>query len=132
MELVLGSVPTVRAASADAVVVLDEIYPWLASLEGLRRPTSGIPRRLAPWRCGSRNCSGPLNQPAALDYDAVLRPQQARFSGRTLPAPVTLAAGELRVTPRTVALDRLDASDARRARRRVRRSAYTRPIRAST
>ncbi len=110
MELVLGSVPTVRAASADAVVVLDEIYPWLASLEGLRRPTSAIPSESGTVAVRLVRLSGPLNQPAALDYEAVLRPQQVRIAGPTLPAPVTVTGGELRVTPRTVALDRLDAS----------------------
>ncbi len=120
MELVLGSVPTVRAASADAVVVLDEIYPWLASIEGLRRPTSAIPSESGTVAVRLVRLSGPLNQPAALDYEAVLRPQQVRIAGPTLPAPVTVTGGEVRVTPRTVALDRLDAVDARRAHRRVR------------
>ena len=43
LELALAPEPAVRAASADAVVVLDEFYPWLTSLEGLRRPASEIP-----------------------------------------------------------------------------------------
>ena len=110
LELALGREPAVRAASADAVVVLDEIYPWLASLEGLRRPTSGILNATGTVAVQLARLSGPVNHPAALDYEAVLRPQPARFSGGTLPAPVTLSAGELRVTPRSVALDRLDAS----------------------
>ena len=110
MELVLGSVPTVRAASADAVVVLDEIYPWLASLEGLRRPTSAIPSETGTVAVQLVRLSGPLNELAMLDYEAVLRPQQVRIAGPRLPAPVTLTGGELRVTPRTVALDRLDAA----------------------
>ena len=110
MELTLGAVPTVRAASADAVVVLDEIYPWLASIEGLRRPTSAIPSESGTVAVRLVRLSGPLNQPAALDYEAVLRPQQVRIAGPTLPAPVTVTGGEVRVTPRTVALDRLDAA----------------------
>ena len=110
LELTLGAAPIVHAASWDAVVVLDEVYPWLASLEGLRRPGSAIPTATGTVAVRLVRLSGPLNQPAALDYEAVLRPQQVRIAGPTLPAPVTVTGGELRVTPRTVALDRLDAA----------------------
>ena len=110
MELVLGAEPAVRAASANAVVVLDQLYPWLASLEGLRRPASAIPSETGTVAVRLVRLSGPLNEPAALDYEAVIRPQQVRIAGPTLPAPVTLTGGELRVTPRAVALERLDAA----------------------
>ena len=110
LELTLGAAPIVHAASGDAVVVLDEVYPWLASLEGLRRPGSAIPTATGTMAVRLARLSGPLNEPAALDYEAVSRPQQVRLAGPALPAPVTLAAGEFRVTPRAVALDRLDAS----------------------
>jgi hypothetical protein len=43
LELALGPELAVRAARADAVVVLDEFYPWLTSLEGLRAPAGEIP-----------------------------------------------------------------------------------------
>jgi hypothetical protein len=110
MELALGTEPAVRAASADAVVALDEFYPWLTSLEGLRRPASGIPSATGTVAVRLVRLSGPLDAPAALDYEAVIHPQPVRFAGPMLPEPVTLASGELRVTPRSIALDRLDAS----------------------
>ena len=110
MELALGREPAVRAASADAVVALDEFYPWLASLEGLRRPASEIPSATGTVAVRLVRLSGPFNAPAALDYEAVVRPQPVRFAGPMLPEPVTLASGELRITPRSIALDRLDAS----------------------
>ena len=110
MELELGSEPVVRAASADAVHRLDEVYPWLASIEGLRRPMSGIPSATGTADVRLARLSGPLTTPAALDYEAVIRPQQVRFVGPVLPAPLTISGGESRVTSRTVALDRLDVS----------------------
>jgi len=110
LELALGPEPAVRAASADAVVVLDELYPWLTSLEGLRRPASEIPSATGTVAVQLVRLSGPVNAPAALEYEAVIRPQPARLAGPVLPAPVTLAGGELRITPRSIALDRLDAS----------------------
>ncbi|MET0154410.1 MAG: hypothetical protein ABW298_17610, partial [Candidatus Binatia bacterium] len=110
MELALGATPAVRAASADAVLVLDEIYPWLASIEGLRRPASAVPSAAGTASVRLARLSGPLTTPAALDYEAVIRPQQVRLAGPVLPAPLTISGGESRVTPRTLALDRLDVS----------------------
>jgi hypothetical protein len=52
----------------------------------------------------------PVNAPAALEYEAVIHPHPVRLAGPALPAPVTLTGGELRITPRSIALDRLDAS----------------------
>ena len=110
MELALGTEPAVRAASAEAVVALDEFYPWLTSLQGLRRPADHIPTATGTVAVRLVRLSGPLDAPAALDYEAVVRPQPVRLAGPVLPAPVTLAGGELRITPRSIALDRLDAS----------------------
>lgn len=109
-ELSFGAEPSVHAASGDAVIVLDELYPWLASLEGLRRPASAIPTATGTVSVRLARLAGPLNAPAALEYEAVIRPQPVRLAGPALPAPVTLAGGEVRITPRMVALDRLDAS----------------------
>jgi hypothetical protein len=54
--------------------------------------------------------SGPVNAPAALEYEAVIHPRPARVAGPGLPAPATLAGGQLRITPRSIAVDLLDAS----------------------
>ena len=110
LELALGAEPVVRSASADAVILLDEFYPWLASLEGLRRPAEALPSGTGTGAVRLVRLSGPLRAPAALDYEAVIRPQQVRLAGPALPAPATLASGEFRVTPRSVALDRLEVA----------------------
>jgi hypothetical protein len=110
MELSLGTEPAVREASAEATVVLDEFYPWLTSLHGLRRPADHIPSATGTVTVRLERLSGPLDAPGALDYEAVIRPQLVQLAGPALPAPATLAGGEARITPRSIALDRLDAS----------------------
>ena len=110
LDLALGAEPVIRSASADAVLLLDEFYPWLASFEGLRRPASQIPSATGTLAVRLARLSGPLSTPADLDYEVVSRPQQVRLAGPALPAPVTLAGGEWRVTPGSVALDRVDVA----------------------
>src|SRR5207344_3155360 len=59
-ELSFGARPAVHAASADAVVVLDEFYPWLVTLEGLRRPGSAIPTATGTVAVRLARLSGPV------------------------------------------------------------------------
>ena len=110
LELALGPEPAVRAARGDAVVVLDELYPWLTSLDGLERPASEIPTATGTVAVHLARLSGPVNTPEVLEYEAVLRPQAVRFAGPRLPGPVTLTGGELRSTPRSIALERVEVS----------------------
>ena len=109
MELDLGSQPAVRAASADAVLVFDE----LCALAGVDRRAADRNEARIPSVTGTAavrlaRLSGPLNAPAELDYDVALRSRHLRFAGPDLPAPLTFAGGEVRVTPRTFALDRFE------------------------
>ena len=71
---------------------------------------SGCPSATGTVAVRLARLSGPLSAPAELDYEAVIRPQQVRLAGPALPAPATLASGEFRVTPRSVALDRLEVA----------------------
>ena len=90
MELALGPEPAVRAASANAVLVLDEFYPWLASLDRLQRPASAIPHATGTVAMRLIRLAGALNVHAALDYDAVIRPFSA--GAQPLRTPCTLRA----------------------------------------
>jgi AsmA-like C-terminal region len=108
MELALGAAPTVRAASADAVLVFEDLAPWLQSIAALRiwamartSVTGSAAVRLA-------RLSGPLNAPAELDYDVTVRPRDMRLAGPDLPGPLTIASGDARLAPHTFALERLE------------------------
>jgi len=104
------SATVVRAASGEAVVDLDEFYPWLKTIQALQRPTSAIPSATGTVAVRLVRLAGPLDGTGVLDYEAVLRPQQVRFAGPVLPAPLTVVGGEVRLTPHAVALDRFDGS----------------------
>jgi AsmA-like C-terminal region len=108
MELALGAAPTVRAASADAVLVLDELAPWLQSIAALRIEAMAGTSATGTAAVRLARLSGHLNAPAELDFDVVVRPRDMRLAGPDLPGPLTFAGGEVRLTPDTFVLDRLD------------------------
>ena len=101
---------TVGAASGEAVLELDELYPWLASLDRLRPALKDVSGVTGTAALRLARASGPLARPAALDFEATVRPHEVRAVLPALPAPLTLAGGEARVTPSALRLDRVGAT----------------------
>jgi hypothetical protein len=109
-DVTLGRHPAVRGASGDLVLVLDELYPWLASLERLRPALKDLASVTGTAAVRLARLSGPLSEPAGLDFEAVVRPQEISARVTELPAPLALAGGETTITPSTLRLDRLQAA----------------------
>ena len=109
-EIALGEKAVVRAASGDAVLALDEIYPWLASRDGLRTALAGVKSVTGSAAVRLVRVSGPLADPAALDFEATVRPTQVRVTADELPAQLALTGGEAGVAGRTLRLDGVAAS----------------------
>jgi len=106
-DLALGREPVIRAASGEASLVLDELFPWLITLEPLR-PILGVIQNLTgAVDVQLARLSGPLAQPAALEYEARIRPRPLRIESAMLPAPLALSAGEAAITARTVKAERI-------------------------
>jgi hypothetical protein len=110
LDLALGARPAVRSASADAVLIAEELVPWLQSIEALR--IAPLERTSVTGTAALRlaRLAGPLDAPAELDYDVAVGPRDLRLSGADLPGALTIASGTTRVTPGTFAFDRLDVS----------------------
>jgi hypothetical protein len=109
-ELVFGAAPEVRSARASLSLVLDELYPWLATLERLQPALKELKSVTGTAKVQLVRLSGPFADPAAFDFEAVVQPQQLRASLTELPAPLTLAGGEANVTPRALRFSGLQAS----------------------
>lgn len=110
VEIALGAELAVRAASADAVLALDELYPWLASLDGPRTALGGMTGVSGTAVVSLARLSGPLTKPASLDFEFAVQPKQVRLSVPALPGPLTFPAGTARVTPRTLRIEHLQAA----------------------
>ena len=110
IDIVLGREPAIRAASGDATLVLDEIYPLVASLEPLRPMLGEIKSLTGTAAVHLTRLSGLLSRPEALDFDAAVAPGQVKLTSTALPGPLTLAAGSVSATPRALRLEGLQVA----------------------
>ena len=110
IDIVLGREPAIRAASGDATLVLDEIYPLIASLEPLRPMLGEIKSLTGTAAVHLTRLSGLLSRPEALEFDAAVAPGQVKLMSTALPGPLTLAAGSVSATPRALRLEGLQVA----------------------
>ena len=108
-DIALGAAPVVRAARGSLVLAFDELYPWLASLDALRKPLGGLTGITGSAEVELVRLSGSVAQPGAFDYEAAVKPGDLRIAVGALPGPLALASGAAVVTPKSLRLDRLAA-----------------------
>ena len=109
-EVALGARPAVRSASATAVLALDELYPWLASLDGLRPALEGVTGVSGTAAVRVTRLSGSLAGISSLDFEAAVQPQQLQATVAALATPLVLESGTLHITPRSLRLEQVAAS----------------------
>lgn len=107
IEVVLGREPAIRSASGDAVLLLDEIFPWLGSLDPLRPVLEEVTGVTGSARVRLARLSGALARPAALEFEAAVEPEQVHIQAPALYAPLVLTGGAGEVTSRTIRLNRV-------------------------
>ena len=95
--LALGPDPVVRSATGNAVLALDELYPWIAKLRAARALRDDISALRGTIGLDLKRLAGPLRAPERLDVAAALTPQQLRVRSPHLPAALTISAGAIRV-----------------------------------
>ena len=110
IDIVLGQEPAIRAASGDATLVLDEIYPLIASFEPLHPMLGEIKSLTGTAAVRVTRLSGLLSKPQALEFDAAVAPGQVKLMSTALPGPLTLAAGSVSTTPRALRLEGLQVA----------------------
>ena len=107
LELALESKTAIKSASGDAHLALDELFPWLRSLDALPPELKVLESVTGSARVRLARLSGPVARPAALEFEATVEP-----SGLTLhlPAPRaswTFAAGAAEVSSHRMKLKNL-------------------------
>ena len=95
--LALGPDPVVRSAAGNAVLALDELFPWLTRLRAARALRDDISALQGTIGVDLTRLVGPLRAPERLDVAAVLTPQQVRIRSPHLPAVLTISTGSIRV-----------------------------------
>jgi AsmA-like protein len=96
----LGKTPRVSAASGNAILRLEQWFPWLqakAPLEDIASLSGSV--EVALSRLALR-----FDRPAEIDFDAVATPRKVSAALKMLPAAVTADGGAVRAGPKEITL----------------------------
>ncbi|MHB8831669.1 MAG: YhdP family protein [Desulfobacteria bacterium] len=105
----LGDSPAFERLSGDASVALGELYPWLASLDGMETAREDIRRLDGFTDLVITRLDGPIARPAGWRYEAAGSLRDVVLETTRLPGPIAMAKGAFRLSPATVSVTALDA-----------------------
>ena len=105
----LGDSPAFERLSGTMSVALGEIYPWLASLDGMEAARENVRRLDGVTDLVIGRLDGPIGRPAEWRYEAAGSLRGVVLEGTRLPGPVAMAKGAFRLSTETVSVTSLDA-----------------------
>jgi hypothetical protein len=110
-QLDFGEIPSISIRGGTARIMLDELYPWIASLEGGGREAMK-PVRSVRGEAGIDSLSlvGPLGDPAEWRIAAGGSVENLEVTAFGLPGPVTISRGRFHIRPEEVSLTEVEAS----------------------
>ena len=102
VQLGLGKEPTLEALSGEFLVSLGEVYPWLASFEGLRKGLEGIKAVKGTLGFTVKSLGGPLLEPQRWRFES--RGKVKSLSAKTplFPEPIEVVAGTFKADSETL------------------------------
>ena len=100
----------IDSGAGKVTVALDELYPWLRSLDGLKKTLKPVKSVTGTADVVIEKLSGDPEQADKLQYEGTVEPRDVRVDIAGLPAPVAVSGGSVRVTPTTLTLAGVDAS----------------------
>ncbi|MGZ5429602.1 MAG: hypothetical protein ACXWFS_11380, partial [Thermoanaerobaculia bacterium] len=105
----LGDSPAFERLSGNVSVALGELYPWLASLDGMETARRNIGRLDGYTDLVIARLDGPIPRPAEWRYEAAGSLRGIVVEATPLPGPVAIARGEFRLSPEDVSVTAPDA-----------------------
>ena len=96
--LVWGTRKTLKASALRAELDLGELFPWLTRIKGDPGKAPGLKALSGKLMLSDPSVRGPMENPAAWQWDTDARLQGARIESRTFGAPIQVAAADLRAT----------------------------------
>jgi len=100
----------IDSGTGNVTVALDELYPWLRSLDGLKKNARSRQVSDRDGPCRDRETVGRSRAGRQTPIRGNVEPHDVRVDVAGLPAPVALSGGSVRVTPSTLTLASVDAS----------------------
>jgi hypothetical protein len=101
--------PTMDMQSGTFHVVLDEIYPWIASFEKLADELENITKITGLAEVTVKSFKGPLLQPANMQYELHGALKNFDLTAKTLPGPLHIETGQVNIVPDKISFKNLQA-----------------------
>jgi hypothetical protein len=109
-RLDLGNPQTFSIRGGSARIALGEVYPWIASLDGIRETVKPVRSAQGVAELATLSCDGPLREPGEWRFDVAGSVENLEVDTPLLPGPVTIPRGRFRVRPEEVSFTDIEAS----------------------
>ena len=106
----LGKTPAISIHGGTARIALEEAYPWIASLGGIRETTEQVRSVQGVAEIATLSCDGPLREPGEWRFEAGGSVENLEVDTPLLPGPVTIPRGRFRIRPEELSLTDVEAS----------------------
>jgi len=108
-RLVLGKTPAISIRGGTARIPLEELYPWIASLEGIRESVKPVRSVQGVAEISTLSCDGPLREPGEWGFEAGGSVANLKVDTSLLPGPVTIPRGRFRIRPEELSFTDVEA-----------------------
>ncbi len=109
-RLDLGNPPAISIRGGTARIALEEVYPWIASLDGIRNAVKPVRSVQGVAEIATLSCDGPLREPGAWRFEAGGSVENLEVDTSLLPGPVTIPRGRFRILPEELSFTDVEAS----------------------
>jgi hypothetical protein len=100
----LAGTPNIGVSSGKSIILLEEIYAWLTSLEKYKVPLQDLKSLQGPMALSIMSLQGPLTQPGKWDFRIQAEIERLAMEASMLPGPLVVRAAKLDVTPEKILL----------------------------
>ena len=109
-RLVLGKIPAISIQGGTARIALGELYPWIASLDGIRETVAPVRSVQGVAGIATLSFDGPLREPGEWRFDAGGSVENLEVDTSLLPGPVAVPRGRFRIGPEELSFTDVEAS----------------------
>jgi hypothetical protein len=109
-QLSLEKEPNLGITSGAATIVLDEIYPWLLSVESMKAVLKAVDSAKGIINIDALRLQGPISQPTGWQFQVTGHVQNVAVISPRLPAPVEVKGGNFEAGPEQLSLSHIETS----------------------
>jgi len=109
-RLDLGKTSAISIQSGTTRIALGELYPWIASLDGIRETVTPVRSVRGVAGIATLSFDGPLREPGEWRFEASGSVENLEVDTPLLPGPVTIPRGRFRIGPEELSFTDVEAS----------------------